>query len=78
MRKYFLKDPVHPKGGIEINCKDDKDCVFCKHCSDVFWDYTNLIYLILCEKGRDPWDRPCVFFEEGEVNESGKVEQEDA
>jgi hypothetical protein len=69
MRKYFLEDPIHPKGGITINCEDDTDCVFCDHCTDVWWDYSNLIYMIFCEEEHDPWDRPCKFFVETEREE---------
>ena len=25
-------------------------CLFCKHCSDIYWDYTNGIYAINCNK----------------------------
>lgn len=64
-RKYFLEDPLHPKGGIEITCKDDHDCVFCEHCTDVFWDYSNLIYMLFCELEKDPYKRPCKDFKEG-------------
>jgi len=69
MRKYFLEDPIHPKGGITINVKDDHDCVFCDHCTDVWWDYSNLIYMIFCDADHDPWDRPCKFFVETEKEE---------
>lgn len=24
-------------------------CLFCKHCSDIFWDYTNGIYMVICD-----------------------------
>lgn len=24
-------------------------CCFCKHCTDVFWDFTNGVYMTLCE-----------------------------
>lgn len=65
-RDYFLDDAMHPNGGFYITCKDDSDCVFCNHCTDVFWDYTNLIYAIICDIGLDPWNRPCAHFEEGE------------
>lgn len=65
-REYFLNDPIHPKGGIRIKCHDDHDCVFCKHCFNILWDYTNLIYSIGCEKEHDPWDRPCKDFKEDE------------
>lgn len=63
-REYFLEDPLHPRGGITIKCKDVTDCVFCEHCTDVFWDYTNLIYMIHCEEEHDTWDRPCKYFKE--------------
>lgn len=64
-RSYFLEDPMHPNGGIEIKCSDE-DCVFCKYCADFFWDYSNLIYMIICEKGHNPWNRPCILFKEKE------------
>lgn len=63
-RPYFLEDVLHPNGGITITCNDDNDCVFCKHCTDVFWDYTHLIYMLICDKRHDVWDRPCKWFEE--------------
>lgn len=69
MRKYFLEDPLHPKGGITIECNDDRDCVFCERCTDVWWDYTNLIYMIACADDHDPWERPCKYFKEEEENE---------
>ena len=72
-REYFLKDPLHPKGGITINCKNDKDCVFCKHCSDIFWDYANLIYMITYDEEHDPWNRPCKYFEEEKNGQDSKV-----
>lgn len=27
----------------------DHDCIFCKHCVDMFWDYTHGPYMLLCE-----------------------------
>jgi hypothetical protein len=27
----------------------EKCCAFCKHCTDIFWDYTNGPYMFLCE-----------------------------
>lgn len=48
-----------------LHCDNTDGCVFCKHCADLFWDYSNLIYMIICEKGHNPWNRPCGFFEEG-------------
>ena len=44
VREYFLKDIMHPKGGIWIKCKNDKDCIFCDHCTDIYWDYTYSTY----------------------------------
>ena len=66
MKKYFLSDPLHPKGGITINVKNDDNCVFCKHCSDIYWDYTHLIYMILCELENDHPKMTCRNFEESE------------
>lgn len=67
VREYLLEDAANPAGGLWIKCKDDRDCVFCVHCTDIYWDYTNLIYAIRCEEGHDPWNRPCRYFkEEGE------------
>lgn len=48
MRKFFLEDPLHPQGGISIRVRRDDDCVFCEHCTDLWWDYTNLIYMTFC------------------------------
>ena len=72
MRTFFLEDILHPKGGITINVKCDRDCVFCKHCTDIYWDYTNLIYMIFCDLNKDAWDgnengeHTCECFEEQE------------
>ena len=65
-----MEDVLHPKGGITVRCKDDHDCVFCEHCTDVFWDYTSLIYMIICDLNRNPWERPCECFTEAEEQES--------
>ena len=51
MRRYFLEDPVHPEGGTIAWVKRDDDCVFCEHCTDVFWDYTHCIYITFCNLG---------------------------
>lgn len=32
----------------------DHACVFCKHCTDVFWDYSNGIYNLFCDKYKLP------------------------
>jgi hypothetical protein len=28
-------------------------CVFCKHCTDIFWDFSGGIYGLICEKNMD-------------------------
>lgn len=28
-------------------------CVFCKHCTDIFWDFSGGIYGLICEKSMD-------------------------
>lgn len=27
----------------------DESCLFCKHCTDFFWDYTHGPYLFFCD-----------------------------
>lgn len=68
-RPYFLEDPIHPNGGIEINCVYDEDCLFCDHCTNFFWDYTNGPYMIFCDEDHDTSIRPCKYFKEGRKNE---------
>jgi hypothetical protein len=49
-------------------CENDKNCVFCDHCTDIFWDYSNGIYGIVCELNKTPKDGNCdEFIEEMEV-----------
>ncbi len=31
----------------------DKSCLFCKHCCDVFYDYTNGPYMFFCNTDGD-------------------------
>lgn len=69
-REYFLEDALHPNGGFTIRVKYDHDCVFCKHCTDIWWDYSNLIYMLRCELDKDgeAWENEehtCEKFEEG-------------
>ena len=52
-REYFLEDPLHPRGGINIKCKYETDCVFCEHCTDVFWDYTKITHECIAENLSD-------------------------
>lgn len=27
----------------------ERSCLFCEYCTDVFWDYTNGPYMLICE-----------------------------
>ena len=48
-------------------------CVFCKY-HDVFWDYTNGPYLVLCNADKNTetgMSGKCDFFEELEVTDNG-------
>lgn len=31
----------------------ERSCLFCNHCTDVFWDYENGPYMFLCDEGGD-------------------------
>ena len=31
-----------------------KACMFCDHCTDVWWDYTNGPYMVSCDLKLDP------------------------
>ena len=42
----------------------DKHCVFCNHCTDIFWDYTNGPYIVLCDKYHVADYRNCKSFKE--------------
>lgn len=46
MKAYHCKDPIGP--GVIVNAPDNS-CLFCNHCTDIFWDYTNGIYNTYCE-----------------------------
>ena len=41
----------------------DNCCLFCRNCTNVFWDYTHGAYMFICEKGFGNW-RTCNGFEE--------------
>lgn len=53
MREYHLSDPIGP--GITLKCKNDKDCIFCKHCT-CLWDYANGPYMFFCSQERAECD----------------------
>ena len=40
----------------------DNCCLFCRHCSDVYWDYTNGPYMFFCELKKEDW-KTCDKFE---------------
>lgn len=67
MRKYQITN------GPTILCKNDKDCLFCTHCTDVFWDYSNGPYMIICDLGEETFKDNCIYFKEGD--QSGKEEK---
>lgn len=48
-RIYTVHDPLC--GEIKYNCKYETLCVFCSHCTDVFWDYHGP-YMVICDLGR--------------------------
>lgn len=67
-REYKLNDPPFP--GMTITVKNDKDCIFCTHCSCI-WDYTNGPYMLMCDADRPecgeaktPEEHTCELFEE--------------
>lgn len=41
----------------------DNHCLFCKKCTDVFWDFTHGPYMFLCTEGHGNW-KTCNSFEE--------------
>lgn len=45
----------------------ERSCLFCVHCTDVFWDYTNGPYAFICDIDGDPsvgMGGECVWFDE--------------
>ena len=62
MREFKLSD------GRIVKCINDKDCVFCDHCTDIFWDYSHGIYMIFCDIGEEPFKENCRYFIEGGMN----------
>lgn len=69
MRELKLNDPLHPEGGPTLRVKNDDNCVFCKHCTDMFWDYTHGPYMIFCEKDCLTEKLTCQYFEEETEND---------
>lgn len=52
LRDLTIKEPF---GSVTFTLPA-KSCVFCSHCKDFFYDYTNGPYLICCDKDRKPMD----------------------
>lgn len=45
-----------------------RHCAFCKHCTDIFYDYTHGPYMFICDLGKDDF-RTCGKFEEEKEEE---------
>lgn len=43
-----------------------RSCLFCKHCTDVFYDYTSGPYMFMCDKMLDTPQVNSYCFEEDE------------
>lgn len=55
-------------GGVTVIAPENS-CLFCKHCTDVFWDFIHGPYLTLCDKDKDVEkgaEGKCDNFEESE------------
>lgn len=65
-RKYVLSEQPH----IAFE-GPATSCMFCKHCTDMFWDYTNGPYMFMCELSEldadtdAGYEGKCDKFEEG-------------
>lgn len=77
MRKFHFHDSLC--GGLTMNVKNDKDCIFCKHCNTI-WDYTNGPYMFFCDKNRPEVDQAktseehtCELFEDIEGEDYPKI-----
>lgn len=64
-KRFTICDPF--TGKREYICHAEKDCALCKHCYDVYWDYTNGPYMFFCNLGEPSEDKHyCNKFEEEE------------
>ena len=46
MKKYIYEyDSIFPKKVVVA----EGECLVCKHCTDMFYDYTNGPYMVMCE-----------------------------
>lgn len=51
MKTYILRDEENGEE-FKVGVKCDKDCVFCVHCTHVFWNKEQLIYALVCDLDR--------------------------
>lgn len=57
------------ENGVTYNVPD-KSCLVCQKCKDVFWDYTNGPYMVICSIHEDPvTDGTCTDYVEEEKKE---------
>lgn len=56
MKIYRCENGYYYKG-------PQRSCLFCKHCTDVFWDHTNGPYMFHCELGLE-FSGDCNSFED--------------
>lgn len=61
--KRGLKVFKYDNGRQAVGVKP-KSCLVCEHCSDVFWDYTNGPYMMICELEHNPVNLTCKDFKE--------------
>lgn len=62
MRDYIINDPL----GKLIVSLPDNSCAFCRHCTDLFYDYTNGPYLFICDKDNNSNAGTCSEFDDME------------
>ena len=51
MKKYEGETRLYELNNGAVYNMPSVHCVFCKHCTDLFWDYTNGPYMFTCDKG---------------------------
>ena len=59
------------ENGFEYKCPDTA-CVFCDHCTDIFYDYTHGPYLMFCDVPDHDCHNGagCELFKEDKTNEN--------
>jgi hypothetical protein len=56
------KKPFECESGIVYNMPSNH-CVFCGHCTDIFYDYSNGPYMCICDIGGNGY-KECKLFSE--------------